>query len=134
MAAAIKRSTLKLGMIPADGIGKEVIPVGSHPVTRTLRHIDPIFPDICETRILTRLIHRLLRGSLRRLDLRFQRLSSSRSWLVGRSSTGLERLFLMRLSGESTSSAAPASRDAMERFFFHASPAVRIVIVTINRR
>ena len=28
MAAAIKRTTLKLGMIPADGIGKEVIPVG----------------------------------------------------------------------------------------------------------
>jgi isocitrate/isopropylmalate dehydrogenase len=27
MAAAIKRTTLKLGMIPADGIGKEVIPV-----------------------------------------------------------------------------------------------------------
>lgn len=30
MAAAIKRSTLKLGMIPADGIGKEVIPVSSY--------------------------------------------------------------------------------------------------------
>lgn len=29
MAAAIKRSTLKLGMIPADGIGREVLPVST---------------------------------------------------------------------------------------------------------
>ena len=26
-AAAVKRSSLRLGMIPADGIGKEVLPV-----------------------------------------------------------------------------------------------------------
>lgn len=34
MAAAIKRTTLKLGMIPADGIGKEVIPVRAVAPTR----------------------------------------------------------------------------------------------------
>jgi len=27
MTSAVKRSALKLGMIPADGIGKEVLPV-----------------------------------------------------------------------------------------------------------
>jgi homoisocitrate dehydrogenase len=27
MAAALKRTSLKIGMIPADGVGKEVLPV-----------------------------------------------------------------------------------------------------------
>ncbi|ORY25635.1 putative isocitrate dehydrogenase [Naematelia encephala] len=30
MAAALRRTTLKLGMIPADGIGKEVLPAAQH--------------------------------------------------------------------------------------------------------
>lgn len=29
MAAALKRTSLKIGMIPADGIGKEVLPVSA---------------------------------------------------------------------------------------------------------
>jgi hypothetical protein len=89
MAAAIKRTTLKLGMIPADGIGKEVIPVSTPPIIQlgVLRE--------------TILIDRPHSESLRRLDPLCPGLSSSRSWLVGRSSTRMERLFLMRLSGRS---------------------------------
>jgi len=89
MAAAIKRTSLKLGMIPADGIGKEVIPVST--------------PPIIQLGILreTILIDRLHSGSLRRLDPLYPGSSSFRSWLVGRNSTRMERLFLMRLSGKS---------------------------------
>lgn len=34
MASVLKRSSLKLGMIPADGIGKEVLPVRVRPSSR----------------------------------------------------------------------------------------------------
>ena len=86
MAAAIKRTTLKLGMIPADGIGKEVIPVRL------------VSLDISQTD--WRLTVRLLNELLRLLDLLCPGLSLSRYWPDGKNSTKMERLCLMRLSGE----------------------------------
>ena len=86
MAAAIKRTTLKLGMIPADGIGKEVIPVRL------------VSLDISQTD--WRLTVRLLNELLRLLDLLCPGLSLSRYWPDGKNSTRMERLCLMRLSGE----------------------------------
>lgn len=45
MANVLKRSALKLGMIPADGIGKEVLPVRFHQ-SRPLITISPcLFPS-----------------------------------------------------------------------------------------
>jgi len=92
MAAAIKRTTLKLGMIPADGIGKEVIPV---------RFFPPLLPRIvydmkCEDELITR----PLRELLKLLDLHFPNLNLSLYLLDGRSLIRMERHFLMRLSGE----------------------------------
>jgi len=37
MAAALKRTSLKIGMIPADGVGKEVLPVSIIQSTRRVR-------------------------------------------------------------------------------------------------
>jgi hypothetical protein len=84
MAAAIKRTTLKLGMIPADGIGKEVIPVR--------------FPSSSTQKRL--MISRPLNELLKLLDLHFLNLNSSLYLLDGRNLIRMEKHFLMRLSGE----------------------------------
>jgi hypothetical protein len=84
MAAAIKRTTLKLGMIPADGIGKEVIPVRSGSLYKVEVETD----------------ERPLKELLKLLDLHFLNLNSSLYLLDGRSSIRMGRHFLMRLSGE----------------------------------
>jgi len=92
MAAAIKRTTLKLGMIPADGIGKEVIPV---------RFFSPLLPRIVyDMKYEYELIIRPLRELLKLLDLRYLSLNLSLYLLDGRSLIRMEKHFLMRLSGE----------------------------------
>jgi hypothetical protein len=70
-------------MIPADGIGKEVIPVS---VSR-------------EGKWRARLIDRLPSELSKLLDLLCPRLNSFPCWLDGKSSTRMEKLFLTRLSG-----------------------------------
>ena len=85
MAVAIKRSTLKLGMIPADGIGKEVIPVRI---------------PLLNSKVETDTDFRPLNELLKLLDLHFLNLNSSHYLLDGRSLTRMEKHFLMRLSGE----------------------------------
>jgi hypothetical protein len=87
MAAAIKRTTLKLGMIPADGIGKEVIPVRIVSRPQIKRETD----------------FRPLNELLKLLDLRFPNLNSSLYLLGGRNLIRMERHFLMKLLGESVS-------------------------------
>jgi hypothetical protein len=92
MAAAIKRTTLKLGMIPADGIGKEVIPV---------RFISPLPRTVFDMKSEWELITRPLNELLKLLDLHFLNLNSSLYLLDGRNSIRMEKHFLMRLLGES---------------------------------
>lgn len=90
MAAAIKRTTLKLGMIPADGIGKEVIPVSSPLRSRMIDEMK------CEYE----LISRPLRELLKLLDLHCPNSNLSLYLLDGRNLIRMEKHFLMRLLGE----------------------------------
>jgi hypothetical protein len=87
MAAAIKRTTLKLGMIPADGIGKEVIPVRI--VSR---------PQVLKSKVETDF--RPLNELLKLLDLPYPDSNLSLYLLDGRNLTRMEKHFLMRLLGE----------------------------------